>query len=170
MGQSVILLIYLVMMAGYNLVITGITVVIILGVFWLSQKFEEKEAYFTGKQQALYGKINAYLYNWLQNFPVICQMHNDVIYFCRRLKRLHERGEKEVLHKLSRFSALNDAMLNFMTNTLPLLRLPWAFIYQNWADDNWRNDCNYAGFTEIKRANHSPCSLDFGQKECQAGI
>lgn len=77
MGQSVILLIYLVMMAGYNLVITGITVVIILGVFWLSQKFEEKEAYFTGKQQALYGKINAYLYNWLQNFPVICQMHNE---------------------------------------------------------------------------------------------
>lgn len=76
-GQSVILLIYLVMMAGYNLVITGITVVIILGVFWLSQKFEEKEAYFTGKQQALYGKINAYLYNWLQNFPVICQMHNE---------------------------------------------------------------------------------------------
>ena len=42
MGQSVILLIYLVMMAGYNLVITGITVVIILGVFWLSQKFEEE--------------------------------------------------------------------------------------------------------------------------------
>jgi len=127
-GQSVILLIYLVMMAGYNLVITGITVVMILGVFWLSQKFEEKEAYFTGKQQALYGKINAYLYNWLQNFPVICQMHNEC-YFCRRLKRLHELGEKEILHKLSRFSALNDAMLNFMTNTLPLFAFALGLLF-----------------------------------------
>ena len=128
LGERVSAINNLVMMAGYNLVITGITVVIILGVFWLSQKFEEKEAYFTGKQQALYGKINAYLYNWLQNFPVICQMHNEC-YFCRRLKRLHELGEKEILHKLSRFSALNDAMLNFMTNTLPLFAFALGLLF-----------------------------------------
>lgn len=127
-GQSVILLAYLVMMARYHLVITVLTVIMILGVFWLSQKFEEKEAYFTGKQQELYGKINACLYNWLQNFSVICQFHNGA-YFHGRLKRLHERGTKEVVHELSRFSALNDAMLNFMTNTLPLLTFALGLLF-----------------------------------------
>lgn len=49
--------------------------------------------------------------------------------FFRRLKRLHELGEKEILHKLSRFSALNDAMLNFMTNTLPLFAFALGLLF-----------------------------------------
>lgn len=119
-GQFIILLLYLFLMARYNLVITGITFLIILAVFGLSRNFGKKESFFTGKQQKLYGKINAYLYNCLQNFPVVSQLHNGE-YFCKRLKKLYERGERDAVRRLSRFQALNDAMLNFMTNTLPLL-------------------------------------------------
>ena len=59
---------------------------------------------------------------------MICQFHNGA-YFHGRLKRLHERGTKEVVHELSRFSALNDAMLNFMTNTLPLLTFALGLLF-----------------------------------------
>ncbi len=127
-GQFIILLLYLLLMVRYNLVITGITFLIILAVFGLSQHFGKREAFFTGKQQGFYGKINAYLYNCLQNFPVVSQLHNGE-YFYRRLKKMHERGERDAIHGLSRFQALNDAMLNFMTNTLPLLTFATGLLF-----------------------------------------
>ena len=42
---------------------------------------------------------------------------------------MHERGERDAIHGLSRFQALNDAMLNFMTNTLPLLTFATGLLF-----------------------------------------
>lgn len=127
-AQVIILLLYLWLMAGYNLVITAVTVLIIAGVFILSEIFGEKEAAFTGKQQALYGRINSFLYDCLTSFPIVCQLHNGS-FFCGRLRKIQERGRREVVRGLSRYTALSDAMLNFMTNTLPLLAFALGLLF-----------------------------------------
>ncbi len=118
--QSVILMMYLFLMATYNILITLLTLILILTVFILSKYFAEKEATYIAKQQGLYAKINSFLLNNLQNKPLISQLHNES-FFERKLKAVHKDGSDTVFTKLSRYVALNDAMLTFMTNTLPLV-------------------------------------------------
>ena len=126
--QAVILVIYLVLMARYHWPLTLLTLAVILLVFALSRYFGEKESLFTAKQQELYGKLYSYLQYCLENFPLICQLHNGR-YFCQRLKALHRRGDREVIVGLSRFMALSDAMLVFMINTLPLLVFALSLLF-----------------------------------------
>ena len=126
--QAIILLIYLVLMARYHWPLTLLTLVIILAVFALSRYFGEKESQFTAGQQALYGRLHSYLQSCVENFSLICQLHNGD-YFYKRLKGLHRRGDRQVIGGLSRFMALSDAMLTFMVNTLPLLVFALSLLF-----------------------------------------
>lgn len=126
--QSLILLIYLALMARYHWPLTLLTLAVILIVFALSRYFGEKESQFTAGQQKLYGRLHSYLQSCLENFPLICQLHNGD-YFYNRLKALHRRGNQEVIGGLSRFMALSDAMLTFMVNTLPLLIFALSLLF-----------------------------------------
>ena len=126
--QSLILLIYLVLMARYHWPLTLLTLAVILIVFALSRYFGEKESQFTAGQQKLYGRLYSYLQSCLENFPMICQLHNGD-YFYKRLKALHRQGDREVISGLSHFMALSDAMLTFMVNTLPLLIFALSLLF-----------------------------------------
>lgn len=118
--QSAILAIYLFMMATYSILITFLTLILILVVFILSKYFAEKEAACIAKQQNLYAKLNSFILNNLRNKPLISQLHNEA-FFEHRLKTIQKEGIDTVFRMLSKYTAFNDAILTFMTNTLPLV-------------------------------------------------
>ena len=118
--QFAILIIYLLLMASYNVIIMILTALLILAVFVVSKVVAEKEAAFVAKQQGVYAKINSALLSNLHNKTLVSQLHNE-FFFEEKLRTIHKEAIDDVFKALSKYTALSDALLSFMTNSLPLI-------------------------------------------------
>lgn len=118
--QLAILCAYLGLMSSYNVYVTLITLAVILCVFILSKIFAQLEAKYLANQQAEYARISAALLDAIQCKTLMLQFDN-VPFFEKKLNQLHNYSQEAIIPRLSKYTALRDAMLIFMTNTLPII-------------------------------------------------
>ena len=120
--QTFLLLAYLLILLLHNAVVTMITVFIIIVIFLLSKLYAQKEAAYTAEKQTRYSEINSKLLDTLNNRNLIYALNNEA-FFSNKLKTFHDQISQSVLVPLSRYTALRNAMLTFMINTLPVIVL-----------------------------------------------
>lgn len=120
--QTFLLLAYLLILFLHNAVVTMITVFIIIVIFLLSKLYAQKEAAYTAEKQTRYSEINSKLLDTLNNRNLIYALNNEA-FFSNKLKTFHDQISQSVLVPLSRYTALRNAMLTFMINTLPVIVL-----------------------------------------------
>ena len=120
--QTFLLLAYLWIMFQHNAAVTGITISIITVIFLLSRVLAQKEAEYTAEKQVRYSEINSKLLDTFNNRDLIYELKNES-FFGGRLKAFHDQISQSVFVNLSRYTALRDAMLTFMINTLPVMVL-----------------------------------------------
>ena len=120
--QTFLLLAYLLILLLHNAVVTMITVFIIIVIFLLSKLYAQKEAAYTAEKQTRYSEINSKLLDTLNNRNLIYALNNEA-FFSNKLKTFHDQISQSVLVPLSRYTALRNAMMTFMINTLPVIVL-----------------------------------------------
>ena len=120
--QIFLLLAYLLIMFLHNAVVTMFTVFLITVIFLFSKIYAQREAEYTAEKQVKYSEISAKLLDTLNNRNLIYESNNEA-FFSNKLKTFHDQISKSVLSPLSRYTALRNAMLTFMINTLPVIVL-----------------------------------------------
>lgn len=118
--QIVYLIICLAMMLIYSVPITIVTIVLIIIIFLLSRHFSMKEARYTKQLQSSYETISDKIYNSFLNLKTIKQLGKQE-YFTKKVKKISIDSTDAQVKNLGKYVSLNEAMLGFMTDVLPLI-------------------------------------------------
>lgn len=115
--QLIYLFLCIGIMAYYSIELTVVTIVLIVVIFLLAKYFSVKEADSSNRLQEIYEIISGKIYNGLLNSRVLRQLKREDY----AVKRLQIANIGNDFRRYSRFSALSEAMLSFMTDILPFL-------------------------------------------------
>lgn len=118
--QIVYLIICLTIMLNYSLEIAIITVLIIAIMFLLSRYFSIQESKCTKQFQNSFEVISDKIYNSFLNLKTIKQLRKQE-YFAKKIKKISLDSTENQVKGLSKYMALNEAMLGLMTDVLPLI-------------------------------------------------
>ena len=115
--QLIYLFLCIGIMAYYSIELTVVTILLIVVIFLLAKYFSVKEADSSNRLQEIYEIISGKIYNGLLNSRVLRQLKREDY----AVKRLQIANIGNDFRRYSRFSALSEAMLSFMTDILPFL-------------------------------------------------
>lgn len=118
--QTAYLIICLTLMLIYNVPITLVTIILIMVIFLLSRHFSVKEARYTKQLQNSFETISHKIYNSFLNMKTIKQLGKQD-YFTKKVKKISIDSTEEQVKNLGKYVSLNEAMLGFMTDVLPLI-------------------------------------------------
>lgn len=118
--QIIYLIICLFLMFRYSIKITMLIILLITIVFFISKYFGNKEAENTKDLQEIYEKLSNISYNSLLNIRTIKQLGKNE-FILKQIENTSINNGKLKIHNLGKSNAMNETLLNYMTDILPFL-------------------------------------------------
>lgn len=106
-------------MLVYNIPVTVITVLMIGIVFLLTRKISTKQSVYFSRLKSIQEKLSLAIHNDFLNQFAIVQL--GIVKFIK--KKLNEIVDQKAIRKLALYASLNESMLTFMTQFIPIIVL-----------------------------------------------
>ncbi len=117
--QFLFLFIYTGAMLAYNIPVTVITVLMIGIVFLLTRKISTKQSVYFSRLKSIQEKLSLAIHNDFLNQFAIVQL--GIVKFIK--KKLNEIVDQKAIRKFALYTSLNESMLTFMTQFIPIVVL-----------------------------------------------
>jgi len=117
--QLTILVVCLVIMFWYSIEIAWFTIVVIAVTFTITRRNSIKTAHTMELFQKILEEISGKTYESLNNIAMMKQLNKNV-YFTNLLQQVSEKNDKLVIEKLSHYKSMENSILNFLADILPI--------------------------------------------------
>lgn len=117
--QLTILVVCLVIMFWYSIEIAWFTIVVIAVTFTVTRRNSIKTAHTMELFQKILEEISGKTYESLNNIAMMKQLNKNA-YFTNLLQQISEKNDKLVIEKLSHYKSIENSILNFLADILPI--------------------------------------------------
>lgn len=117
--QLTILVVCLVIMFWYSIEIAWFTIVVIAVTFTVTRRNSIKTAHTMELFQKILEEISGKTYESLNNIAMMKQLNKNA-YFTNLLQQISEKNDKLVIEKLSHYKSMENSILNFLADILPI--------------------------------------------------
>lgn len=117
--QLTILVVCLVIMFWYSIEIAWFTIVVIAVTFTVTRRNSIKTAHTMELFQKILEEISGKTYESLNNIAMLKQLNQNA-YFTNLLKQVSRKNDKLVIEKLSHYKSMENSILNFLADILPI--------------------------------------------------